>query len=676
MPFKDPEANRQYRREYKRTQRKNPVFRDAERARERELQPERRRKNPKPQLRREAAVRFVGVDGEGWERGGRHEYMMLCAGAETLYDGRPLTFTRIATWLHTLPNPDGHNVYVAFFFDYDSTMILRSLVAKWPQKVKELCEPDQGFAFSWFGDWGVSYVPRKHLTIHNSVTKKTVTIHDTQSFFQMSFVAAITKFGIGSEQERAEIAAKKAQRADFETVDVAEIKTYCLRECRLLEDLAQHIKDRFADLQLSMYPYEGPGPIAGRILRQKIGKCRELPVPEPVLRAARASQYGGRIEISAHGPIDRPVYAADLNSAYPSAMARVLPCLVHGKWKHRVYPNGSTRRQSLSDPEISFQRVESNVARSGYAWDKDPVGIGRHAPLPVRGATGRVVYPEVAAGWYSSVEIRDTEVTVLEEWVYERQCECKPFTWVEELYRDRKVREAESPGSGIAHKLVLNSLYGKTAQTIGAAPHFQPVWASLITGWTRGEMYSVYKRHPGKIVMMATDALYSLEPLEELDYGKELGQWSAEGPYSDLCIFMPGLYFDRGSKCKTRGLPHKAVSERTAEFRAMSDRFDESVAVTFEHFRGIRECVHNGPNWFHRIGQWESTTRGYTSHPGTKRQIGHRVDADGCLRSWMHWSGPEGPETDPMTLPDGEEYYTGATTDVILDGSPDWQMEE
>ena len=76
---------------------------------------------------------FVGVDGEGGRRfisssDGEvkidHVYLLLRAGEYSLETGRPLGCFECLDFLATLPQGV---IYVAFFFDYDVTMILRDL---------------------------------------------------------------------------------------------------------------------------------------------------------------------------------------------------------------------------------------------------------------------------------------------------------------------------------------------------------------------------------------------------------------------------------------------------------------------------------------------------------------------------------------------------------------------
>lgn len=67
--------------------------------------------------------------------------------------------------------------------------------------------------------------------------------------------------------------------------------------------------------------------------------------------------------------------------------------------------------------------------------------------------------------------------------------------------------------------------------------------------------------NPGRIAMVATDGIYSLDPLPDLECGERLGQWEA-AEMDGLFIVQPGLYWCPAKrKRKSRGLPGKFFEE-------------------------------------------------------------------------------------------------------------------
>ena len=63
------------------------------------------------------------------------------------------------------------------------------------------------------------------------------------------------------------------------------------------------------------------------------------------------------------------------------------------------------------------------------------------------------------------------------------------------------------------------------AQRIGKAAFANMIWAGLITAITRAKLNDAIALDPLNILMLATDALYSLQPLD-LPLGDRLGQWA------------------------------------------------------------------------------------------------------------------------------------------------------
>ena len=389
----------------------------------------------------------------------------------------------------------------------------------------------------------------------------------------------------------------KAQRSDFAFDQAAEIIEYCKLECRLLAALIADLRNKFEFVGMNGFPYEGPGPVAGRTLSAQLGagqaKRWAQSVPAPVDDYARRAYYGGRFEVAACGPIAQRVYEYDIRSAYPDAM-RSLPCLEHGEWRRGVH---------------------SDLYVAHVTWDAGPSRPGSMGPLPWRSPKGNIQFPMscTGGGWYWSVELPD-DAEVLDAWSYVSRCACTPFDWVEDMYDQRRSLEAVTKGSGIGLKLVLNSLYGKLAQRVGTAPFYNPVWAGLITAMTRAKIYDVYRNHPGKVIMFATDAVFLVESAPELPLSGRLGDWEQDGPYDSFCIFKPGVYFDGGTaKFKTRGVPKAEFTARADEFEMCAQMYlpqkhpnAERYGIRLERSNhlSLRQGMKRGPTWYDRIGNW------------------------------------------------------------------------
>lgn len=191
----------------------------------------------------------------------------------------------------------------------------------------------------------------------------------------------------------------------------------------------------------------------------------------------------------------------------------------------------------------------------------------------------------------------------------------RPFTIIDELYDKRRSIVAELKPSEVnileqVIKLLINSMYGKLAQSAGGVlpdddddqgaayppSTSNPYYAAAITAGTRRMLVEAACRHPHAIVSFATDAIVSTEPLDDLPNvysgpGKgPLGSWEVEKLDGGLFIGS-GFYIfwnmkrdneETGqiklvTKLKTRGTNQKSID-------IDADRNAKLVATTLEQW--------------------------------------------------------------------------------------------
>ena len=171
----------------------------------------------------------------------------------------------------------------------------------------------------------------------------------------------------------------------------------------------------------------------------------------------------------------------------------------------------------------------------------------------------------------------------------------------------------------------MNSGYGKFAQRIGEPPFANPVWAGIITAMTRAKLNDAIRlAGPRNVIMIATDAIYTIGGPIALDIGKGLGQWGVKS-FPGLFVVQPGLYWPPPSKTwkvKSRGLSAKFFEERVGEFEAAWRDYAEggeaqsalpwggpppAVTVEFPIFVGLRIAHHWGKP--EKAGQWIEQSR-------------------------------------------------------------------
>jgi hypothetical protein len=318
---------------------------------------------------------FYGIDGEGGGTNefGQQNYLLLCASdregsdTRTLFrDNAPLSTKECLDFILELPR---EALIMGFFFDYDITHILRDLPEHIIIRLLRNREnyDDGGLKTApgvkvwthWEG-YALMFMPRKHLCVAQSseqrskktgmlgpeVDKKTTRIvHEGGGFFQCSFVKALDNWSIGTAEQRQFIAETKKLRPDFERMTDVEIG-YCKLECSLLAEMMHQYRETAFDcerkilertgLPIKVMPTtpEGAGASASvmhesagtprRALKKlKVGEDRSKYLPElaaELMKTAKDGYYGGRFEVSRTGLIKGPVYEADINSAYPTAM--------------------------------------------------------------------------------------------------------------------------------------------------------------------------------------------------------------------------------------------------------------------------------------------------------------------------------------------------------------------
>jgi len=399
------------------------------------------------------------------------------------------------------------------------------------------------------------------------------TVHETRGFFQKSFAKATDEWleddpKVMDKATRKKIAYFKMRREHFNLMTPG-IIDYCETECRLLAAMMDKLRATCLDGEvaleektgqaLKLWPKDpqGAGTMAARLHKSaktpqrrryridyRTGEARPvnakgviyMPEHDPdFMSYAKWGYYGGRFEVSRAGLLGT-VYNYDINSAYPANMVG-LPCPLCTKW--RELPKGTE-----PPPGVRY------LAEVVFDHPDDAVWCG----LPVRMKDGFLRWPRKGRGAYWSVEIEAAKkhlgVTVdyKRVWVADECCDHICYGWVEEVYEFRKGLGKQVKGHVI--KLAVNSLYGKFAQQIGSAPYRDPISAGLITAATRAQLIEAIGTLPrtdhDKVVMLATDGVYSTVPLPGLDIGEKLGQWEHDPKkqvYKDMFIVQPGMYF-------------------------------------------------------------------------------------------------------------------------------------
>lgn len=562
---------------------------------------------------------WIGVDGEGLGRD-PHRYVLLASsdseGNTThIEDLEGLSTDACLDWLLRLPS----NANIAgYYLGYDWTMILRdlpnlSIYKLLRPELRQLpAEEGRGFTEVEWKDYKLHFLAGMMRIKHG---RRKVTIWDLGKYYQAPFVEALKQWKI---QAPAEIATMKAMRDQFTAVHFERIRDYCLDECKCLAELATALEDAHKAVDLHPKSWHGPGSTASAALtKQGIAEKRGT-IPDDVEYVSGCAFFGGRFEQSMLGRVDDAI-GYDIVSAYPYQTYH-LPCLEHGVWKR------TKRKRDLERRDVAHACIRYRISDIG----KDqPWG-----PLPCRMASGSILYPQSgSAGWVwrdewdAAREGWDGVEWGGEAWLLMKQCDCQPFSFILDLFRER-IRLGKN-GPGRTTKLAINSCYGKLAQSIGKPRFASRVWAGMITSGTRAMLLRAIIKASNReaVYALATDGIYVGEKLDlgEMPLDPDtLGSWE-EDPHGPMVFVRPGIYWsEKDETLRARGLGRRTLEkQRDGVMKAIDAGVDRAVIGTSTMFGGARATVYLTPKGIVKrskfYGQWHDVPARISLDPAPKR---------------------------------------------------------
>lgn len=565
---------------------------------------------------RSKSRRWIGVDGEGVGRKPHRYVLLACSDGDYIEDRRGLSTADCLDFMLDLGTRDAR--VCGYYLSYDWTKMLSDLPDKdlYALFRPELRARDNGKSFERV-KWGKYTIHWLAGAMWLSDDKRRVTVWDLGKYAQTSFVNALKEWNIRPDvQDR--IAEMKKRRSRFTFKEIKRIREYCFDECEALAEMATAIEQAHIDADLKPRGWFGPGSTASVLLRRHEIQDKRGRIPPPMLEGVMCAFFGGRSEVSRSGYVEGPVYSYDISSAYPYHAAQ-LPCLEHGCWE-RV-----TRERAIKSAGVAHALVHGHVRRA-----HSPASWG---PLPVRLPNTSIVFPREGASGYWW---RDEWLAARSGWkglefdhayVLRRQCDCKPFAFLPEIFAHRRAIGKET-GAGKILKLGMNSVYGKLAQTIGGAQYASRVWAGMITSGTRAQVLRLMLRHKRmeNVLMIATDGLFSTE-LHDVDPEIVLGGWE-RSEHKSMTIVKAGIYWlgnDAKAKLRARGLGRDSLDVAKQQLAEAMANGEAAVELARRvAFGGAKVSVHASRNgvdvWRSQVyGQWFTIPTHVALTPGPKR---------------------------------------------------------
>ena len=324
--------------------------------------------------------------------------------------------------------------------------------------------------------------------------------------------------------------------------------------------------------------------LSARIFRKKFLRPEDLieypPTKQHDIIAQRA-YHGGKSGTYCKTVLDYsgPTTALDIVSAYPMAMFQ-MPSMLKGQGRYIDVKN-------IKDYEPNgIYAVWGNIKKTRYPlfWDEDfqPV-FGRQMVY----TTGHELQRGIVNDLISISKI------IGYKWVDEIENCYKPLAEFIKFFYDIK-KNAKDKVQKTISKIILNSLYGKffskieeeeltpqgeKVKVVRATGLFNPFIASLITGYTRGQIFDYELKY--KAIHTATDGL--IVP-GKIDLGKKdkLGALETEAFFERLFIFRTKVY------CGFKDHPLKFKydeKEKPVNFKEAHHGFNGDIEMLFKLFK-------------------------------------------------------------------------------------------
>lgn len=218
----------------------------------------------------------------------------------------------------------------------------------------------------------------------------------------------------------------------------------------------------------------------------------------------------------------------DINSAYPFTFSQI-PDITTGKWKNlgKLHP----------DALLGFFKIKAKIPDDKFIppfW----YAKNHRVMFPVGTFTTFATLPELAVTEPEYYEILDS-------WQYFDKNPSYPYMkFIQSIYDTRNRLKQEGNPAQLPLKVILNAMYGKTAQRVGhrIGNLFNPVICAQITGHTRAILYEFIMKNnlENDIVSIATDSILSTKKIGI--NSSNLGEFKFVQSANDTYIIQNGIY--------------------------------------------------------------------------------------------------------------------------------------
>ncbi len=425
---------------------------------------------------------------------------------------------------------------------YDAICIMKLL----PKYILDSYKHYRKLKFRYLG-FEINYIPNKQLTLRKG--NHSVSLYDIAQYYDKK--ALVKSFEENFNEKLSKEYLKTKDSRDVFTLSYylrhkKQIREYCKMDCILTRRLVEKWLQTFHDA-FDFYPrnWVSSGYLAEKVLiNNDIFVPRFNEIPYFVQDLAWSSFYGGRFELIKRGFIGE-CFLYDVNSAYPYALTQ-LPDITKGKWitQNTIHPKA----------KVGFFHIKANIDNSVKV-----------CPFPFRNKNKTIIYPSGRFETFVTLQELLTvqsdsriKYDILEscQFIPHKNCGYPFRDFIEKMYKKRLELQKQKNPQQQALKLILNSMYGKTAQTTNNrfGNLFNPVIASFITGFARAQLYKFIRDNnlENYVVAFATDSIAIQKKISNLN-SEKLGEMKLDKKAEDVYYLSNGYYRFNGI-WKNRGI--------------------------------------------------------------------------------------------------------------------------
>jgi hypothetical protein len=369
----------------------------------------------------------------------------------------------------------------------------------------------------------IQYIPRKLFKLCKNGS--CATVYDIAQFYNHVSLEKASKQYLPKEQRKTtEISAQRiGEEKGYYESNRSLVLEYCKQDALATVKLAHVVEDIFTKEGISFRSPISQAKISEMYVRDHYRYPKIPPGLEEAHEWAKKSYHGGLFWTLQRGYFNQDLFSYDINSAYPSVMS-TLDHWGNGRFKWVNEPNEHGEADyGWYGVEFDSMWIPQEEYKEGYCIDI----CYRDIEKKIRVNPKRIIYPTgkrkqvITKAEYDYLKRHNYPCKFLTglEWYKENDKYPSPFEWMPKIFNRRnEIRKTDKTGMlQYALKIVLNGLYGKTAQSkkgTGILTNF--FYASYITALTRLQVAEVAIKNFSAVVEIATDSVTLTNPIYDI----------------------------------------------------------------------------------------------------------------------------------------------------------------